>query len=237
MSRPAQSTEFPAIAVSAADARPLVEIVAGHIAAAILGGRLEPGERLGEERVARALGVSRGPVREAAGLLVSRGLLAQYPRRGFFVRALTAVEVDDLYDMRLAIERHALSRVIAGEHPREIVEVLNAQLDVMSAAARLGDLQRLAEADLAFHRLIVSHAGNARLLRHFDDLAGELLMLIGRLDMARSAPAQLVRSHRPLVAAVRRRDLAGAMAGIDLHIGDAHQVTRRSIIQNAGSTV
>lgn len=235
MSRPAQTNNFPATGVSPDAAKPLVEIVARHIEAAILGGKLEPGERLGEERVARALGVSRGPVREAARLLVSRGLLVQYPRRGLFVRSLTASEVDDLYDMRLAIERHVLSRVIAGDRSREMVGILNAQLEVMSAAARTGDVQRIAEADLAFHRLIVGHAGNARLLRHFDDLAVELLMLIGRLDMLRSAPTQLVATHRPLVSAIRRRDLPDALAVIDLHIGDARAVTRRYVTEHSRS--
>jgi DNA-binding GntR family transcriptional regulator len=212
---------------AALDVKSLVDVVAEHIVAAMLAGELEQGARLGEERVARALGVSRGPVREAAALLLSRGLLVQHPRRGYFVRRFTVEEIEDLYDMRLAMERHALARVIAADNVRGLVCAMTLQMEVMSAAARKSDRPGIAQSDLAFHRLIVSHADNARLLKHFDDLALELLVLNGRLDMLRFAPKQLVASHKPLITALRQRNLARALKAIDLHIGDASATMTR----------
>ena len=70
-------------------------------------GRLPPGSKVVEAGIARELGVSRAPVREAARLLEQQGLLVASPRRGFFVRKFAADDIDDIYDLRLCVERHA----------------------------------------------------------------------------------------------------------------------------------
>ncbi|MCD6437060.1 MAG: GntR family transcriptional regulator, partial [Halomonas sp.] len=89
----------------------LVEQVADYLTQAIIQQHFLPGERLSEVQLSRDLGVSRAPVREAARLLESRGLLISKPRRGFFVRALNAVELEDVFDLRLCLERHAIQRL------------------------------------------------------------------------------------------------------------------------------
>ncbi len=80
---------------------------------AIIGGRFAPGARLNEVHLAAEIGVSRAPLREAARLLENRGLVVSQPRRGFFVRDLTAAALDDAYDLRLCLERHAGRAVCA----------------------------------------------------------------------------------------------------------------------------
>lgn len=86
----------------------LSEAVAAAVRDMILDGRLPAGERVNEVRLASELGVSRTPLREALSRLVSEGALHDVPRRGTFVRALTAEEVRNIYPMRAILDPAAL---------------------------------------------------------------------------------------------------------------------------------
>src|SRR5437660_10423940 len=92
----------------------LVGQIARILMQAIVQGRLPPGSKVVEAGIARELGISRAPVREAARLLEKQGLLVAKPRRGFFVRKLEIKNIDEIYDLRICIERHA--RVLAARH-------------------------------------------------------------------------------------------------------------------------
>src|SRR5258705_9383227 len=85
----------------------LVGQVARILTQAIVQGRLPPGAKVVEAGVARELGISRAPVREAARLLERQGLLVANPRRGFFVRKLEPTDIDEIYDLRICVECHA----------------------------------------------------------------------------------------------------------------------------------
>src|SRR6266403_5713293 len=85
----------------------LVGQVARILTQAIVQGRLPPGSKVVEAGIARELGISRAPVREAARLLERQGLLVASPRRGFFVRKLAIRNIDEIYALRLCIDRHA----------------------------------------------------------------------------------------------------------------------------------
>ena len=108
----------------------LVEQVADYLTQAIIQQHFLPGERLSEVQLSKDLGVSRAPVREAARLLESRGLLISKPRRGFFVRALNAVELEDVFDLRLCLERHAIQR-LAERYSAEAERALKQQVEVV----------------------------------------------------------------------------------------------------------
>jgi DNA-binding GntR family transcriptional regulator len=84
----------------------------------VVTGRLRPGERLNEVQLAGALGISRGPLREAIQRLHSEGLVSTIPNRGAFVRTFSAAELTDLYEVRIALETHAVRLVgslVAGQ--------------------------------------------------------------------------------------------------------------------------
>src|SRR5947207_11071032 len=97
----------PPVGLTALDDSNLVGQVARILTGAIIAGRLPPGAKLAEAGVARELGISRAPVREAARLLERQGLLVASPRRGFFVRRLEAADIDEIYDLRICVECHA----------------------------------------------------------------------------------------------------------------------------------
>ncbi|MAM57776.1 MAG: GntR family transcriptional regulator [Salinicola sp.] len=202
--------------------RDLVNQIADMLTEALLKGDFAPGVHLAEAQLARDFGVSRAPVREAARLLESRGMLVSQPRRGFFVRTFNAAELDDVYDLRLCLERHAV-RLLAGKLTAEMEAALDAQLETMRRVANDGTALQQIEEDVAFHRMLCQFSGNQRLVRVFDELCHEMrfcILLIGQLY---DDPAQVAESHQPVMDALRTRDANACEAAIDYHIGIAQQ--------------
>jgi GntR family transcriptional regulator, gluconate operon transcriptional repressor len=86
----------------------------------ILTGDFAMGERLNEAGIARQLGISRGPVREALKELRAEGLVLEAPRRGAFIVELTAKDVAEIYELRAAIETGAVRVLMARKDPAAI---------------------------------------------------------------------------------------------------------------------
>ncbi|MDH4571881.1 GntR family transcriptional regulator [Salinicola acroporae] len=202
--------------------RDLVNQIADMLTEALLKGDFAPGVHLAEAQLARDFGVSRAPVREAARLLESRGMLVSQPRRGFFVRTFNADELDDVYDLRLCLERHAI-RLLAGKLTAGMEAALSDQLETMRRVARNGTAVQQIEEDVAFHRMLCEFSGNHRLVRVFDELCHEMrfcILLIGQLydDALRVAD-----THEPILEALRTRSPEAGEAALDYHIGVAQQ--------------
>src|SRR6056297_1958356 len=149
---------FPPLARDALSQR-----IARILTDAIVSGQLKPGDRVAESVIARDLGVSRAPVREAGRMLESTGLLVSHPNRGFFVRTMNSEDLGTLYELRLAIEREAAALVVR-KGTAEVIPLLRKQLEKMIALADAERLPETAAADLEFHRLIVEASGNPRFL-------------------------------------------------------------------------
>jgi DNA-binding GntR family transcriptional regulator len=94
----------------------------------ILDGTLAPGERLNEVHLSQALGISRGPLREAIQRLASEGLVEAVTHRGVYVRSFSARELSDFYELRIALETHAV-RLAARYSPQDRIDELGQMLD------------------------------------------------------------------------------------------------------------
>ncbi|MGL6278774.1 MAG: GntR family transcriptional regulator [Gaiella sp.] len=198
--------------------------VAERIREAILGGVLAPGERLKEEQLARELGTSRTPVREALLRLQSEGLVDAAPNRGATVRLYGRVELEEMYDLRALLEGHAAQR--AAER------IDDATLDELrDSCARFAllvdgsDVHALVAENAVFHRAIWDAAASERLGTMIAEVVA--LPLVYRSYVWYS-PEQSDRSlalHRRILAALERRD--GAEAGALMH---AHVLAGRDVL-------
>ena len=206
----------------------LVGQVARLLTQAVVQGRLPPGAKVVEAGIARELGVSRAPVREAARLLERQGLLIASPRRGFFVRQFAIDDIDEIYDLRICVERHAAVLAARNLTP-ETRDALRRQLDVLHQMAEVDDPARQVEEDYRFHRLICEIAANKRLLRLFDDLASELRMVIGLIGRLYDDPHEIARTHEPVLAAIEAGHPERIVAHIDHHIGHAWREVGRLV--------
>jgi DNA-binding GntR family transcriptional regulator len=129
---------------------------------AILEGQLEPGRRLKEEELARELGISRTPVREALLMLQAEGLVDATPNRGAMVRSHDAEDLHDLYQLRAVLEGYA-TRLAAVHISEEDVDELWASCDRFDAITLDADVRELVRENFFFHQSILDCAGSARL--------------------------------------------------------------------------
>jgi DNA-binding GntR family transcriptional regulator len=207
----------PPVGLTALAETDLVGQVARILTKAIIEGQMLPGAKVVEAGVARELGISRAPVREAARLLERQGLLVSYPRRGFFVRKLEMTDIDEIYDLRICVECHA--GVLAAKNlTPESRSALQRQIDVLYETAVVDDPARQVEEDYKFHRLICEIAGSRRLLRLFDDLASELRMVIGLIGRLYDDPHRIAQTHEAVLEAIEEGDAERITAQLDLHI-------------------
>ncbi|WP_208539051.1 GntR family transcriptional regulator [Algihabitans albus] len=216
----------PAATFEALESTDLVAQVTDRLARAICEGRLAPGQRLVEVALARQLGISRAPVREAARRLEQRGLLVAHPRRGFFVRDFSLEEIDDLYGLRIALERYA-AELACHRATESDLDRLRAQLDLLHRLAEAGALADLVEEDLRFHLLFCEVSGNRKLFKLFHDIAGEIRMVIVLIGQVYDDPQRIAETHRPLIEALAARDAARLDAAVDHHIRDGWRHVRR----------
>jgi DNA-binding GntR family transcriptional regulator len=182
----------------------------------ILDGEISQGERLNEVVLAAELGISRGPLREAVQRLASEGLLTVVSHRGSFVRTFKEREIVELYEVRAALEIHAV-RLVCRAAREEDHRELDAMLDETQTA--IDDAPGHAyPRELDFHLRLIYLAGN-------EALKMQALAIHNQLSLARSISAKrpiraraAVVEHREIVEAIKSEDMHAAMDLLDRHI-------------------
>ena len=130
----------------------------------ILSGELAPGMRVVESEIARVLGTSQTPAREAVRRLAHEGLVTYRPRLGNFVTEISQVEAREAREVRVLLESAAARRA-TGHAPPEELDLLRIEVQRMIEAAGHHDIGAFREADLRFHRQVLATSGNSMLLR------------------------------------------------------------------------
>jgi len=197
------------------------ERIAAQLRTGIISGRLAPGQALREVEIARQLGVSRGPVREAFQRLIQEGLLEAHPARGVFVPQLAAGDVADLYLARGAVEIAAAQLLASSGTPEACADLTAALAELRVAPA--GDWSELARLDLRLHEVLVRSTGSKRLTRMFGTLAAETRLCMIALEAFYPRRADLVTEHAEIVEAITRGDGATATRLLERHMSDSVQ--------------
>ncbi|HXW17328.1 MAG TPA: GntR family transcriptional regulator [Candidatus Acidoferrales bacterium] len=154
--------------VKSLDTRTLKDQVVRLIRGSILSGKISPGVRLNESQLARELGVSRVPIREALQQLELQGLVVNVPRRGKFVISLSEEEIQQINSLRLILEAEAL-RLCRAKITPELIATLNELAGKMHDAIGLPEMEAAA-LDLEFHRTIWQHCGNELLVKTLEGI-------------------------------------------------------------------
>lgn len=198
----------------------LVEVAAESIRQMILSGRLEPGERLIEERLTDELGISRPPLREALRTLQQEGLIESRPRRGSVVATLTEKDVFEILTLRKALERLALELAVPVRDTSRLADC-HAALERMEQSAHDQDRVRLVENGYGFHASIVALAGHRRLSESYTSVQRELLLCMARNLYVREkfheSLEEHVARHRFLLELIEEGDLDKVMAEFAVH--------------------
>lgn len=161
------------------DHRPLRDIVCDELRTQIIAGDYPPGAHLVEDRLAKELGVSRNPVREALRVLQAEGFIDMIPRRGAVVATLSDVEVRDIFDVRMALERLA-AQLAARRADKEDVDELRRILAEAEAALSQDDAAALTELNAEFHEQVLIVSGNGYLRDVMLQLRGRMKWIFSR---------------------------------------------------------
>jgi len=200
---------------------------------AIVEGKLEPGRRLKEEELARELGLSRTPIREALLLLQAEDLVVATPNRGAVVRAHDAEELEDLYDLRALLEGHAARRA-AERISRPVIAALRASCDRF-AAVEADDVSGLVRENLDFHNAILDAAGSARLAWMVRKVIKQPLVYNSYRWYSPEQMRISVRYHRRIVAAFAAGDADAAELLMREHVLEARDVLVAQVRANPQS--
>ena len=201
---------------------PLRDVVFHALRKAILTGKLKPGERLMEIHLAKQLGVSRTPVREAIHKLELEGLATMIPRRGAQVAQISEKGLKDVLELRRALDVFCAQIACERMTPEEEKE-LRETCKAFEEATRTKDTTVIAKADVAFHDVIINSTRNERLITTINNLAEQIYRYRFEYIKDDSQHSRLIEEHRRLVDAILNKDpeKAGKAAGI--HIDNQEQ--------------
>jgi DNA-binding GntR family transcriptional regulator len=197
----------------------LAEQVKDHLLQAIMAGRYPPHSRIVETRVARDLGTSQAPVREALRGLEALGVVEILPFRGARVRRPSSAELLEAYAVRSALETLGARLGMPQITDADSAE-LEAFWDEMQRAAEAGDRHAVATADAAFHGKLLALAHNATLTRVWQSLEPFSRTYI-TLVAPGADPHWTADLHGPILAAVRQRDPELVVAALRRHFEQA----------------
>ncbi len=207
---------------------PLRDLVFNTLRQAILTGELKPGERLMEIHLADKLGVSRTPIREAIRKLELAGLVTMIPRRGAEVAQITEKSMSDVLEVRRTLD--ALCAELACDRISE--EGLAALKDACGqfeqcVAGR--DAQRIAQADVALHDIILQATGNQRLIQMVNNLAEQMYRYRFEYIKDSSQHERLVEEHKIIYQSILNKDKETAAAAARTHIDNQKKAIIRQI--------
>lgn len=196
----------------------LAEQVKDRILEDILAGRHQPGSRIIETKVARELGTSQAPVREALRGLEALGVVEITPFRGSRVRRPSRREVLEAYGVRSALEVLGARSAVPRLTDEDVAE-LAGHLEAMRTAVRDDDGRALAEADARFHGRIIERADNGTLEKLWGSLEPFLRTYL-TLTIAGTDPQWSAELHAPILEALERRDPEGVAVALQRHFDE-----------------
>jgi len=179
--------------------------------------KLRPGAMVMEGRLARSLGISKTPVRNALVRLEQAGLVRTVPFRGTFVSGVTLRDVKEIFEVRASLEELAIRRAVAEASAAEL-HALHAVIDAAAEAFRRGELQQSFELIREFHEGVISLSRNRRLGEIYAGLAHHLTRIRNICGHLPGRVETSVIQHRAILTAMEAGDADAAVAAMRAHL-------------------
>jgi DNA-binding GntR family transcriptional regulator len=195
----------------------LIHSVCEQIKTAIEAGELRAGSEIRQEELARRLGVSRQPIRQALPLLIAEGWIEALPNRRLLIRSLSADEVAELFAVRELLEPAALRESI----PKLSAAALRRARCCVADYQEASSTAELEAADVALHRELYSGCSNTTLLKLIDQLRRSAGRVYELKPPGSAFRKQGLAEHRQLVALCEQVKVASAVALLSRHLETA----------------
>ncbi|MEY2781878.1 MAG: hypothetical protein RL307_1582 [Pseudomonadota bacterium] len=195
----------------------LVDQVREALLEEVVSGRIKPGERIIQEQIAQALGVSRQPVQQAMLLLRNQGLLNDAPGRGLIVAKLDPEHVRHIYEIRAAIEAlacaKAAQRITESDFERGDELILAGRQAVLSGA-----VAQMIAADIRFHEFIYELSGNPLIASTMATHMSYTQRVMGEVLIKDQQPRDIWDQHEQIWQAIRSRQIELAQSRATQHL-------------------
>lgn len=201
---------------------PLRDVVFKTLRENILTGILKPGQRLMEIQLASQLGVSRTPIREAMRMLELEGLVVMIPRKGAIVAEITKKDLEDVLEVRCALEELAVELACA-KITRSQIDALKEKVLEFQQVMEEDNITALAEKDVEFHDIIFAATNNPRLVQLLSNLREQMYRYRMEYLKDTKTHVRLVKEHEMIIHNLEQRDVENAKKNISSHI--TNQVT------------
>jgi DNA-binding GntR family transcriptional regulator len=208
--------------------RSLTAMAVDTLRQAIVSGDLGIGEQLSEGALARMLGISKTPVREALQQLRTEGLVRIVPQTGSFVFTLSAEEVVELCELRLTLEQAALGFALE-RNRAPFLAALKAVVAEMEHAQALGDVRAYLLLDTQYHNEFFAHCANGYMADAYGRIVGKVAALRTHLAARPSHTEKSMIEHRSLMKAIESGKDGALAAILNRHIQRTKQSYTRNI--------
>ena len=207
---------------------PLRDVVFQTLRQAILRGELKPGERLMEIQLAQKLGVSRTPVREALRKLELEGLVIMIPRRGAIVADITVQDLNDVLEVREALEELAVRKACECATDEQL-KALKQAINDFKRCTESEDLLGCVEADMEFHEIIYAATNNKRLQQMLLNLREQMYRYRMEYMKDKRMYKLLIDEHEAIRKAIRKKDKEKAGMIMKTHIRNQQEAIERNL--------
>ena len=207
---------------------PLRDVVFNTLREAILRGDLVAGERLMELQLAAKLGVSRTPIREAIRMLEQEGLAITIPRKGAIVAGMTEKDMQDVLEIREALEELSV-QVACDKITEEEIAKLEKNMKNFEYSLNSGDLKKMAQADVEFHDVIYQATDNPKLINMLNNLREQMYRY--RVEYLKNPKnhEQLLMEHEAIYKGIVEKDKDAVTEMIRKHISNQVDVVKNII--------
>jgi DNA-binding GntR family transcriptional regulator len=209
---------------------PLAKMAYEVLRDSILNGELGSGEIYNEMALAKDLGISRTPVREALLELAVQGLVVFLPRRGVMIKHLTKQDVLEIFELREAIELAAIEKVIKKRASNNLVKI-ERMLQAQRKALGKNDHVDFMKADRTFHAVFSEMTKNRRFVNILENVR-DLVHFMGMQGLSVEGRAEdVIAEHEKILEAVKEGDLARAREATIRHLESSRDAVLKSLTE------
>ena len=188
-----------------------------HLREQLLNGEIPPHQHLIETKIAKEIGTSRTPIREALHSLELEGLIESIPRVGYVVNPIKRAEVEEICEIRTAIEGVA-ARWAMEKAPQKLIEELRENISVSEEKAVHGDPRAFVDMDAQFHEIIARLSGSKRLQELAQTLRRHMLRYRIQSIYLTENVVRAIEGHKGILRAIEKGDLEDVNKAIKFHI-------------------
>ena len=201
----------------APERKSLGQFVYEELKGAIINGKLSPGQRIAESRIAQAMKISRTPVREAFHKLEREGWIRHFPNSGFFVAGLSKKDVEETFGIRAALESYA-ARLSTLRHRAEDLAALEQKIQEYQEHMNKGDIEALFRINTEFHDLLYTLSGSPKLIKMINDLRDQIYRYRRVILRVKGMAKRSNEDHKAMLRYMKRGDADKVESLVKEHI-------------------